>query len=161
MRGAAAAGSNQEARPRIAAPWSPASRTGLYPNCRCKRTGRPQIASKAPRGPGLPCSAASTSEQGTVQNAETPGSAPDADLEAPSAALVRLRSVLDRVRLWLAWRWTPLCLLGAVSLLSLGARIWRLDDPLDSSTGNGALIFDEKYYVNAARVLLNLHVSCH
>ena len=49
----------------------------------------------------------------------------------------------------------PLGLLGVVSLLSLGARLWRLPQP------GGALIFDEQYYVNAARVILSLHVPAH
>jgi len=44
-----------------------------------------------------------------------------------------------------------------VSALSLGARVWRISTPGDR---NG-LIFDEKYYVNAARVLLHLSIPCH
>jgi predicted membrane-bound dolichyl-phosphate-mannose-protein mannosyltransferase len=43
-------------------------------------------------------------------------------------------------------------LLGLISLGSLGARAWWLDRP------SKALIFDEAYYVNAARVILRLHV---
>ena len=101
------------------------------------------------------------SEQGTVQNAETPGLALNGDPDAPGALVLRARRWADRVRRLFAWRWTPLALLGGVSLFSIGARVWRLDDPFDGTTGNGALIFDEKYYVNAARVLLNLHVACH
>jgi 4-amino-4-deoxy-L-arabinose transferase-like glycosyltransferase len=45
-----------------------------------------------------------------------------------------------------------------ISAFSLGARIWRIGTPGDPS---GGLIFDEKYYVNAARVLLHLTVPCH
>ena len=51
----------------------------------------------------------------------------------------------------------PLWLLGALSVLSLGARLFGLDKP--TGPGGGALIFDERYYVNAARVLLGLHPS--
>jgi predicted membrane-bound dolichyl-phosphate-mannose-protein mannosyltransferase len=46
----------------------------------------------------------------------------------------------------------PFALLALVSLLSLGARAWWLDHP------SRALIFDEAYYVNAARVILGFHV---
>ncbi|MGH7722312.1 MAG: phospholipid carrier-dependent glycosyltransferase [Candidatus Dormibacteria bacterium] len=62
------------------------------------------------------------------------------------------------------WLWarrghprTPLWLLGAVSLLSLGARLWYLPNPVDSTTHASTLIFDEQYYVNAARVILGIH----
>jgi dolichyl-phosphate-mannose-protein mannosyltransferase len=97
-----------------------------------------------------------------VQNADPPGADLSAAPDAPPGALaLRLLSVQARVQRLLAWRWTPLALLGALCGLSVGARIWRLDDPFDGTTGNGALIFDEKYYVNAARVLLSLHVACH
>ncbi|HEX3607638.1 MAG TPA: phospholipid carrier-dependent glycosyltransferase [Candidatus Dormibacteraeota bacterium] len=46
----------------------------------------------------------------------------------------------------------PYALLAVVSLLSVGARAWWLDHP------SRALIFDEAYYVNAARVILGVHV---
>ena len=46
----------------------------------------------------------------------------------------------------------PYALLALVSLLSVGARAWWLDHP------SRALIFDEAYYVNAARVILGIHV---
>lgn len=55
------------------------------------------------------------------------------------------------------WRQAPLLLLGGVSVFSLAARAWRIGTPGDPS---GGLIFDEKYYVNAARVLLHLPVPC-
>jgi predicted membrane-bound dolichyl-phosphate-mannose-protein mannosyltransferase len=54
------------------------------------------------------------------------------------------------------WRSLPLVLLAAVSLLSLGARIAWLGGPCRSpcrSAGDHVLVFDESYYVNAARVI--------
>lgn len=64
------------------------------------------------------------------------------------------------------WLWThrrhpraPLALLGVVSLFSLGARLWYLAKPADAKTGVSSLIFDEAYYVNAARVILGIHPS--
>jgi Dolichyl-phosphate-mannose-protein mannosyltransferase len=50
----------------------------------------------------------------------------------------------------------PLVLLAAVSLLSLGARVAWLGSPCRSpcrSAGDHVLVFDESYYVNAARVI--------
>jgi len=44
-----------------------------------------------------------------------------------------------------------------VSLFSLGARLFYLDKPYDSETHTSGLIFDEQYYVNAARVILGIH----
>ena len=55
----------------------------------------------------------------------------------------------------LAFRRWHLVALGVISLCSLGARILWLDNP------DRALIFDEQYYVNAARVILGLHVPAH
>ena len=61
------------------------------------------------------------------------------------------------------WLWVrrhheraPVALLGALSTFSLGARLWWLNKPLDSS-GRSSLIFDEAFYVNAARVILGIH----
>ena len=51
----------------------------------------------------------------------------------------------------------PLWLLGALSLLSLGARLFYLDKPYNANSHRSALIFDEQYYVNAARVILGIH----
>jgi dolichyl-phosphate-mannose-protein mannosyltransferase len=50
---------------------------------------------------------------------------------------------------------TPLVVLGLVALLSLIARVLWLENP------DRSLIFDEQYYVNAARVILGLHVPAH
>jgi len=65
-----------------------------------------------------------------------------------------------RVRLWLAHPRAPLVLLGVVVLASTGARIWRLTDPGNAHSPREGLVFDEKYYVNAARVLLSIPIPC-
>ena len=90
---------------------------------------------------------------------------------ASASAATRLQRLLPRSiprpLLRAAWpfRWlwahrrherTPLVLLGLVSLFSLGARLWWLNKPTNSH-GQSALIFDEQYYVNAARVILGIH----
>jgi len=54
----------------------------------------------------------------------------------------------------------PIIGLILVSLLSLGARAYKLDEPCQSpcTTANEhTLIFDEAYYVNAARVIVGIH----
>ena len=63
-----------------------------------------------------------------------------------------------------AWLWlhrlhprTPVWLLGVLSLASLGGRLLYLGNPVDSSTGKSSLIFDEAFYVNAARVIVGIH----
>ncbi len=68
-------------------------------------------------------------------------------------ATIPARWFLAHRRHPLAPRW----LLGVVSLLSLGGRLWELPNPVDSSTNTSSLIFDEAYYVNAARVILGIH----
>ena len=47
---------------------------------------------------------------------------------------------------------SPSVLLGAVCALSVGARVFHLDIPAEHIPGQG-FVFDEKYYVNAARVI--------
>ena len=58
-------------------------------------------------------------------------------------------SWLDRL---LRHRSAPLVLLIAVCAVSFGARVFHIDIPNETHAGNG-LIFDERYYVNAARVM--------
>ena len=79
---------------------------------------------------------------------------PPADSAVAPGGRARLRGRVERL---LAHPRTPLWLLGVVSLLSLGSRLVYLERPTDS-TGTHNLIFDEKYYVNAARVILSLPV---
>ena len=47
---------------------------------------------------------------------------------------------------------TPVALLIVVCALSVGARVFHLDIPSEQKVGQG-LVFDERYYVNAARVI--------
>src|SRR6201986_1842565 len=54
----------------------------------------------------------------------------------------------------------PIIGLILISLLSLGARAYKLDEPCQSpcTTANDhTMIFDEAYYVNAARVIAGIH----
>jgi 4-amino-4-deoxy-L-arabinose transferase-like glycosyltransferase len=73
----------------------------------------------------------------------------------------RLGRLLDRVAIWArrqpSRRWTALILLGLVSAASLGARLWHLGTPGEDRPHNG-FVFDETYYVNAARVVAGLPV---
>jgi 4-amino-4-deoxy-L-arabinose transferase-like glycosyltransferase len=61
----------------------------------------------------------------------------------------RLRSWLRRRR---ADRRTPLVLLGVVCLLGVGVRAYHLEIPASAKPGQG-YVFDERYYVSAARVI--------
>ena len=74
-----------------------------------------------------------------------------------------VRALMHRVAAPFSWLWgrrrhdrAPLVLLVLLSLFSLGARLWWINKPVDSH-GHSALIFDEQYYVNAARVILGIH----
>jgi predicted membrane-bound dolichyl-phosphate-mannose-protein mannosyltransferase len=76
---------------------------------------------------------------------------PDEDRSRPDALVERAGALAVRAGEWLRRPRTPLVLLGIVSLFSLGARVLWLANP------NNALIFDEAYYVNAARVIIGIH----
>jgi dolichyl-phosphate-mannose-protein mannosyltransferase len=52
----------------------------------------------------------------------------------------------------------PLFLLGAVCAFSVGARVFHLDIPSEATPGQG-FIFDEKYYVNASRVIAGVPMN--
>ena len=65
---------------------------------------------------------------------------------AEAAKLLALRAVDLLRRPWMPW-----ALLGLVALCSVVARVLWLDNP------DHQLIFDEAYYVNAARVIIGIH----
>ena len=79
-----------------------------------------------------------------------------ANLPVPPALarIARVTAVWGRIRL--GHPRTPLWLLGGVSAASLAARTFNLDKPYDADKHRGSLIFDEQYYVNAARVILGI-----
>jgi predicted membrane-bound dolichyl-phosphate-mannose-protein mannosyltransferase len=69
--------------------------------------------------------------------------------------------MVELVSSWARARpWVPLALLGVVCLVSLGARSAWLGAPCRSPCQTAAdhlVIFDEAYYVNAARVIAGIH----
>ena len=71
--------------------------------------------------------------------------------------------MVEPVHSWARARpWLPLALLAALAVLSLAARAAWLGAPCRSacrSAGDHLLIFDEDYYVNAARVIASEAVS--
>ena len=89
----------------------------------------------------------------TAGAVETPR--PDTvEVVAPPAApdrLARLRPFSDRLRRAQGYDWAPIILMLLIGI-SLGLRLLWLDKP------DRALIFDEKYYVNAARAILGLPI---
>jgi 4-amino-4-deoxy-L-arabinose transferase-like glycosyltransferase len=70
-----------------------------------------------------------------------------------TVASAMIRSLRHRQRL-------PLVLLAVISVLSFGARAALLGEPCQNpctQAGQHTLIFDEAYYVNAARVIAGIH----
>jgi dolichyl-phosphate-mannose-protein mannosyltransferase len=70
------------------------------------------------------------------------------------------RGMVDRLRTWAGARpWLPLAVLAAVVVLSVAARVAWLEAPCRTpcrSAQNHLLVFDEAYYVNAARVIAGI-----
>ncbi len=92
-----------------------------------------------------------TTTAGAVEAPQTDAVEVVAPPRAPDR-LARLRALGERLRgLNEGYNWAPLILVLLIGF-SLGFRLLWLDKP------DGALIFDEKYYVNAARVILGLPV---
>jgi 4-amino-4-deoxy-L-arabinose transferase-like glycosyltransferase len=71
------------------------------------------------------------------------------------SAYGRLRGRIVRL---LAHPRAPLALLLAVALVGTGARVFHLDIPAHEKAGEG-YVFDEKYYVNAARVIAGVPMN--
>lgn len=72
--------------------------------------------------------------------------------------------VMRRLRRLLRAPWLPSALLGVVCVISLFARVAWLSDPCAnpcSGPAAHALIFDEAYYVNAARRIDGIPVPDH
>src|SRR5437588_12616558 len=66
----------------------------------------------------------------------------------------------DRVRAAASARATPIVLLAVLCVLAVGGRAAWLGAPCRSSCSGASghvLIFDEVYYVNAARVIAGIH----
>ena len=59
----------------------------------------------------------------------------------------------DRAPRLIAHPQAPLCALGLVLVLSLATRAYDIGDPCSNPCGTHTLIFDEAFYVNAARVI--------
>jgi predicted membrane-bound dolichyl-phosphate-mannose-protein mannosyltransferase len=83
-------------------------------------------------------------------------SSPVSDRRPALAVAARARDGAGRIA---AWRWAPVAVLIAVSVLSLAARGAWLGGPCRDpcrSADDHVLVFDESYYVNAARVIAGL-----
>jgi 4-amino-4-deoxy-L-arabinose transferase-like glycosyltransferase len=71
-----------------------------------------------------------------------------------------LRRLGDEIRRLIAHPRAPAIALALIVLYSLGARVLYLGEPCSSPCNAGSshsLIFDEAYYVNAARVIVGIH----
>ncbi len=86
---------------------------------------------------------------------------PSVPAVAPPRARVGIRDRLRfrRTRRWVAARFAhrraPIVMLALVCVLGLGVRVLHLGNPANSGPGQG-YVFDEKYYVSAARVIAGL-----
>ena len=89
------------------------------------------------------------------------------DVGDPRAALPQRGGLLPDALYWSArgrleqlrgWRWAPLLLLAVLATVGLAGRIVRLDYPAEKKVGQG-FIFDERYYVNAARVIAGVPIN--
>ena len=71
-------------------------------------------------------------------------------------------AVYWRLRGWLATprvrRWAPPALLGLIATVAVALRAFRLDSPAETAPGQG-FIFDERYYVNAARKIAGVPIN--
>jgi dolichyl-phosphate-mannose-protein mannosyltransferase len=89
-------------------------------------------------------------------------STPEASSAPLSSDVPAAPTLPERVRGW--WssptlrRRAPLILLAVVVALSVGARVYHLDVPSETKPGSG-MVFDEKYYVNAARVIAGVQMN--
>jgi Dolichyl-phosphate-mannose-protein mannosyltransferase len=89
---------------------------------------------------------------------EPPGPASVGPAAPPGASA--LRKIGARARRILAHPAAPIGVLCVILLLSLGARVVNLDEPCTSpckASSPHTLIFDEHYYVNAARVIAGIN----
>jgi hypothetical protein len=77
------------------------------------------------------------------------------DAILPDPVYWRLRNRLAR---WIKSPRTPLVLLGLVAVCGLGLRVYAIDKPAETAPGQG-FIFDERYYVNAARVIAGVPMN--
>jgi dolichyl-phosphate-mannose-protein mannosyltransferase len=96
--------------------------------------------------------------------AASPGPAAADGALAPVAATrdtaAVLRRLSDEIRRLLAHPRAPLVALALILVCSLAARVFYLGEPCSAPCKTGSshtLIFDEAYYVNAARVIAGIH----
>jgi dolichyl-phosphate-mannose-protein mannosyltransferase len=76
-----------------------------------------------------------------------------------ASAMVRVRTGLGALRSVQSSARAPLVVLAIVSVLSLGARVLMLNEPCQSpctQANQHTLVFDEAYYVQAARVIAGI-----
>jgi predicted membrane-bound dolichyl-phosphate-mannose-protein mannosyltransferase len=69
----------------------------------------------------------------------------------------RVTALWAKVRELLAHPDAPVIVLGAVLVISLISRVWSIGAPCSNPCGSHTLIFDEAFYVNAARAIDHIH----